>query len=131
MSKASILLVEDEAFIRMMLVDMVQDIGHQVVAEAGSVDEGCLLAKREEYDLAIIDINLNGMNASPVAEAVAGRGLPFLFLSGYGSKGIPAKFKGAPWLPKPCSPDTLKQKINSILSTEKRADISNDRSDEP
>jgi CheY-like chemotaxis protein len=122
MSKASILLVEDEVLIRMMLVDMVRDIGHQVVAEAGSVDEGCLLAKREEYDLAIIDINLNGMNASPVAEAVVGRALPFFFLTGYGAKGVPDKFKDAPVLAKPCSPDTLKRKITSILPTEKRTD---------
>ena len=121
MSPASILLVEDEPLVRMMLVDLIQEIGHRVMVEAGNLDDAYLLAKREEYDLAIIDINLNGMNAGPVAEAVAGRGLPFLFLSGYGSKSIPAKFKGAPWLPKPCSPDTLKQKINSILPTEKRA----------
>ena len=98
MTQASILLVEDEALIRMMLVEMVEELGHRVIAEAGNVDDGRSLAEIEEYDLAILDINLHGTNVVPVAEAVRGRGLPFFFLSGYGSKGVPDGFEGTPVL---------------------------------
>jgi DNA-binding response OmpR family regulator len=81
---ASVLLVEDEALIRLMLVDMLEeDLGHRVVAEAGSVLEGKSLAENTEFDLAILDINLCGRNVLPVAQAIEKRGVPFLFVSGY------------------------------------------------
>ena len=57
--------------------------------------------------------------------------MAFFFLTGYGAKGVPDKFKDAPVLAKPCSSDSLKQKINALLPMEKRADVSNDRSPEP
>lgn len=116
MTEASILIVEDEALIRMMLVEMVEELGHRVVAEAGSVDDGRSVAHIEGYDLAILDINLQGINVRPVAEAVRNRGLPFFFLSGYGSSGVPHGFEGAPVLLKPCTLDKLKQTIDAILA---------------
>ncbi|MCK1665571.1 response regulator [Bradyrhizobium sp. 153] len=115
MKQASILIVEDEALIRMMLVQMVEELGHRVAAEAGSVDLGQSLAETEDYDCAILDINLHGTNVLPVAEAVAGRGIPFLFLSGYGSGGVPDAFKGVPVLNKPCSSDALMRVLAVIL----------------
>ena len=115
MMQASILLVEDEALIRMMLAEMVEELGHRVIAEAGSVDEGRSLAEIEDYDLAILDINLHGDNVLPVAELVRGRGLPLIFLSGYGSTGVPDGFEGMPVLAKPCTLDTLKRMIDAVL----------------
>lgn len=115
MTQASILLVEDEALIRMMLVEMVEELGHRVIAEAGSVDEARSLAEIEGYDLAILDINLQGISVRPVAEIVRSRGLPLFFLSGYGSAGVPDGFEGIPVLVKPCTPDTLKRSIDAVL----------------
>lgn len=115
MTQTSILLVEDEALIRMMLVQMVEELGHRVIAEAGSVDDGRSVAQIEEYDLAILDINLQGINVRPVAEAVRRRGLPFFFLSGYGSSGVPHGFEGTPVLVKPCTLDKLNDTIDAIL----------------
>ena len=113
-----VLIVEDEALIRMMLVEMVEDLGYKVIGEAGRIDEGRSLAQTQEYDLAILDINLQGFNVQPVAEAVRSRGLPLLFLSGYGSKGAPIGFSGALVLEKPCTPDKLKRMIEAVLSNE-------------
>ena len=115
MTQASILLVEDEALIRMMLVEMVEELGHRVIAEAGSVDQARALAELEGYDLAILDINLQGINVQPVAEVVRGRGLPFFFLSGYGSAGLPDGFEKMPVLVKPCTPVALKHTIDAVL----------------
>jgi CheY-like chemotaxis protein len=115
--QASIFLVEDEALIRMMLADMVEELGHRVIAEAGNVAEARSLAETEDYDLAILDINLQGINVRPVAEAIAARSLPLLFLSGYGSAGLPEGFEGAPVLSKPCTSELLKNKIDSVLSS--------------
>jgi CheY-like chemotaxis protein len=86
---ASVLLIEDEALIRMMLVEMIEEAGHSVVAEAGNVTKGAVLATDAEFDLAILDINLGGDTIEPIASAIAGRGKPFFFVSGYGSSGVP------------------------------------------
>lgn len=116
MRQVSILLVEDEALIRMMLVEMLEALGHKVVAEAGTVDEGRSLAEHAGYDLAILDINLQGVNVQPVAEMVVSRGLPIVFLSGYGSGGVPDGLKGAPAISKPCDVGTLQRTIEAVLT---------------
>lgn len=100
----------------MMLVEMVEELGYRVVAEAGHVDEARSLAATGEYDLPILDINLHGLNVQPIAEAIEARGLPFFFLSGYGSGGVPDQFKGRPVLRKPCELEMLKRTIDAILS---------------
>jgi len=56
MKSVSIFLVEDEALIRMMLVQMLEELGHRVVAEAGSIHEAEPLARTSLFDLAIFDI---------------------------------------------------------------------------
>ena len=116
MSRASVILVEDEALIRMMLVDMIEELGHRVIAVAGDVTDGYALAQQEEYDLAILDINLQGLHVQPVAEAVVARGLPLLFVTGYGPAGVPPTLRECRVLTKPCLTRELKTAINGILS---------------
>ena len=65
-----------------MLADMVEELGHPVVAEAGNIEVGQALAETAIFDLAILDINIAG-RISPVAEIIHRRGLPFVFVSGY------------------------------------------------
>ena len=101
MSGASVFLVEDEALIRMMIVDMLDDLGHRVVAEAGSIEVTDPLARSAVFDLGVFDINIGGRNISPIAEIVDGRGLPFIFVSGYGSGGRPVSFRHKAVLQKP------------------------------
>ena len=96
MPGVSIFLVEDEGLIRLMLADMVEELGHRVVAEAGNLEVGQALAETAIFDLAILDINIAGRIISPVAEIIAGRDLPFLFVSGYGPAGRPEQFSNRP-----------------------------------
>jgi CheY-like chemotaxis protein len=96
MRGVSIFLVEDETLIRMMVVEMLKELGHRVVAEAGSIQTAEPLARTSEFDLAVFDINVAGFIISPIAEIVAARGLPFVFISGYGPEGLPALFKDKP-----------------------------------
>jgi CheY-like chemotaxis protein len=84
MRGVSIFLVEDETLIRMMVVEMLKELGHRVVAEAGSIQTAEPLARSCAFDLAVFDINVAGFIISPIAEIVAARGLPFVFVSGYG-----------------------------------------------
>lgn len=58
MPRASLCLVEDEALTRLMIIEMLQELGHQVVAEVGSIQEAKPLARMATFDLAILDINI-------------------------------------------------------------------------
>ena len=64
-----VLVVEDELMIRMLLQDMLDDLGHTLAGEAGHIDEALTLARQADFDIAILDVNLGGQPISPVVEA--------------------------------------------------------------
>ena len=99
--RLSVLLVEDEAIIRMMIAGMIEELGHDVVAEAGNITEALKLAKTADFGVAILDINVGGQRIEPVAEIIHGRLLPFVFASGYGAAGPPEQFRDRTVLQKP------------------------------
>lgn len=116
---ASVLVVEDEALIRPMLVDMLEGgLGHRVVAEAGNVLEGMSLAENTEFDLAVLNINVRGRNVLPVAQAIEKRGLPFLFVSGYKRTDLPALFGDRLLVEKPVEISKLKAAIGTVLGSQ-------------
>src|SRR4051794_29167817 len=93
--KLSVLIVEDEAMIRMLLCDMIEELGYVAAARAAGLDEGrALVTSPLSFDLAILDVNLDGKTAEPIAVAIERRGLPFVFATGYGASGIPQPFRG-------------------------------------
>ena len=69
-----------------------------------------------DFDIAILDVNVNGKVITPVAEAVQLRGRPFVFATGYGSQGVPAKFRDRPTLQKPFQIETLARAIEATLA---------------
>jgi len=111
-----VLVVEDELMIRMLLEGMLTDLGHTVAAEAGGIDEAVALAKKETFDVAVLDVNLNGHPVTPVVEILVERGVPFLFASGYGLRGVPEAYRAIPTLQKPFQADALAQAIEAAVS---------------
>jgi DNA-binding response OmpR family regulator len=116
--RRSVFLVEDEVMIRMMVSDMLEELGYQVVAEAGDIDEAVRLVQCTNFDIAILDVNVNGKVISPVAEAVQMRNRPFVFATGYGVQGLPEKFRDRPALQKPFQMETLAKMIEVTLRGE-------------
>ncbi len=114
-TRGSVLLVEDEVMIRMMVADMLEELGYRVVAEAGDIAEATRLAETVDFDIAILDVNVNGKVISPVAEVVANRGRPFIFATGYGAQGLPEEFRDRPTLQKPFQMDTLAEVLAGTL----------------
>jgi CheY-like chemotaxis protein len=106
-----VLVIEDELMIRMLLQDMLDDLGHTLAGEAGRIDEAVMLAKQAEFDVAILDVNLNGEPISPVVEILVERGLPFVFATGYGQRGVPEPYRRTPTLQKPFQADALAQAL--------------------
>ena len=96
-----VLVIEDELMIRMLLQDMLDDLGHTLAGEAGHIDEAMTLARQADFDIAILDVNLNGQPITPVVEALIERGLPFVFATGYGDDKITPEDYGAPVIRKP------------------------------
>jgi CheY-like chemotaxis protein len=110
-----IFVVEDEFLIRMLLEDMLTDLGYELVGVAGRVDEATEMAKTKDFDLAILDVNLDGHDVYPVAELIGKRGLPFMFVTGYGGRGLPDKYRDRPTLQKPFQLDELKRMLGQLL----------------
>ena len=111
-----VLVVEDEMMIRMLLEGMLTDLGHTVAAEAGGIEEAVALAKKGAFDVAVLDVNLNGHQVTPVAEILLERGVPFIFASGYGQRGVPEAYRAIPTLQKPFQTDALAQAIETAVS---------------
>jgi CheY-like chemotaxis protein len=110
-----VLVIEDELMIRMLLQDMLDDLGHTLAGEAGRIDEALALARQAEFDVAILDVNLNGQPISPVVEVLVERGLPFVFATGYGQRGVPEPYRKTPTLQKPFQADALAQALDAAV----------------
>ncbi|QIG96794.1 response regulator [Bradyrhizobium sp. 6(2017)] len=111
----SVFVVEDEAMIRMMLVEMLEELGHTVAAEAGHLEQAVHLANSSEFDFAVLDINLAGKSSSPVAEIIRTRKLPFIFSTGYGASGIPPDFADVRSLQKPFTIEALGRTVDELM----------------
>ena len=110
-----ILIVEDELMIRMLLEDMLRELGYTIAAEVGRIDEALDAVKIGGFDVAILDVNLSGENTAPVAEALAARGVPFVFATGYGEQGLPQTHRDRPTLKKPFQLEGLKLMLENVL----------------
>lgn len=104
-----VLIVEDEALVSMLLEDMLADHGCEVAATASRIAQALDLVADPSLELqaAILDVNLGGEPIFPVAEALAARGIPFAFATGYGAGGLPDQWRGRPTLQKPFSHDDV------------------------
>jgi CheY-like chemotaxis protein len=111
-----VLIVEDELMIRMLLEGMLEDLGHTVAGQAGSIEEALTLAKQAEFDVALLDVNLNGKPITPVVAILAARGVPFVFASGYGQRGVPEEYRDSPALQKPFQAEALAAALQAATS---------------
>jgi PAS domain S-box-containing protein len=102
-----LLLVEDEILVAMMMRDILTDLGFSVVGPFSRLSEAMVAAVHEDIDAGIIDINLGGEFVYPVADVLAARKLPFVFVTGYGVESIDARFGYVPIVKKPVQRQAL------------------------
>jgi CheY-like chemotaxis protein len=100
-ARSRVLLVEDEAMIAMLMEDMLSELECDVVATVGELQEALAIAGTGAFDLAFLDVNLRGSPVYPVAAALCARGIPFAFVTGYGTSGVDPAHPDAPVLQKP------------------------------
>ena len=96
-----ILVVDDEPLVALLTEDLLLDAGAEVIGPAASVAEALALVATDAPEGALLDVNLGGELVYPVAEALARRGTPFAFVTGYSQLGVDAAFDGVVVFPKP------------------------------
>ncbi|MDI1432549.1 response regulator [Polyangium sorediatum] len=102
-----VLIVEDEALIASFLEDALTDLGCEVIGPASNMKDALRLAREAVIDGAGLDINIAGEKVYAVADILAERGLPFVFMTGYGKAGLRESDRGRPVLQKPYNLDRL------------------------
>jgi CheY-like chemotaxis protein len=96
-----VLIVEDEALIASLVEDFLIDLGCEVIGPAMHMEEAVQLAREAAIDGATLDVNIVGEKVYPVADILTERGVPFVFMTGYGAAGLRASDSGRPVLQKP------------------------------
>jgi CheY-like chemotaxis protein len=108
MSGPRIVLIEDEHIVVESLARALRLLGAEVVATAASIEQAlALLEATPTIDGAVLDINLRGVRAYAVADALIARGVPLVFTTGYSAPVIPEAYRRVPLLLKPFSPDDI------------------------
>jgi DNA-binding NtrC family response regulator len=100
-SRKRVLLVEDEPLIAVALESTLSELGFNVVATASRISSALEAVSRETFDCAILDVSLGSHRIDCVADALAARGCPFFFMTGYGTSDVPSRHAARAVLQKP------------------------------
>lgn len=111
-----LLIVEDEPLVAWLIEDLVGDEGGIVVGPAPTLAAAEALAT-EPLDGALLDVNVGGREIYPLADALAARGVPFVFVTGYGSHGHPERFRQHPTIQKPFRPASFTRDVAAALAS--------------
>jgi CheY-like chemotaxis protein len=109
---ARVLIVEDEIVVTLFLEDLLSESGYEVAGVVSHVDEA--MTHPPDYDVAVLDVHLNGRDVFEFADLLAARHTPFVFTTGYGARGIPERHCGRPVLQKPFQPHELKRVLAEL-----------------
>ena len=116
LARCRMLVVEDEFYIADEMAQALQTLGAEVVGPVPTKDKAlALLASGETIDAAVLDINLKGHAVYPVADALAERGVPFVFATGYDETAVPEAYKDVPRWEKPFKPEDLARALPEIV----------------
>ncbi|CAM3561889.1 response regulator [Bordetella flabilis] len=110
-----VFLVEDETGVAMLIEDMLEELGCELVASVAHLAQAFDVVASTVFDVAILDVNVSGEQVFPLASTLATRGIPIVFSTGYGMAGIPEEMRVYPVLAKPFAFDELKRTLVSVL----------------
>lgn len=111
-----ILTVEDEPLVAMLLEDMLQQEGAVVVGPMMRLDLAMDVAQNQKLDAAILDVNLAGQTSFELAALLKERGVPHVFVTGYGEAVRREANTDAPILAKPFRVDDVRDVLVRLLS---------------
>lgn len=109
-----VLLVEDEYYIADDLRRILEAVGAEVVGPLSTLAKAHHALDEHRFDCAIIDLNLHGESALPIADRLVDSGKSFAIATGYGSGSIPDRFGDVPRIEKPFDPPALLELIGQL-----------------
>ena len=111
----SILIVEDEPLIAMMIEDFLEVLGKALAGFVDTVDAALALIAAGGIDAAILDVNLRGGEKSfPIADALAAKGIPFVFATDGSHDTVAEAYRDRPTLPKPFTMDGVAKALVAL-----------------
>src|ERR1035437_2901955 len=119
LSGRRVLVVEDEMLVVMMIDAMLADLGCKSVTSAATVDKALALINAQIFDVALLDVNLNGNDSHPVAEALSARGVPVVYWTGNTGQSLRDGYSDRPVQKKPFK----YEKLVAVLTRLKLAPI--------
>jgi CheY-like chemotaxis protein len=110
-----VLVVEDEYLVADLIEKMLESAGCIVMGPIPRVPEALDAVDHDDYDVAVLDVNLAGERINPVADALSERDVPFMFVTGYGANALPREYAERPHIGKPFRMAELLGMLSSIL----------------
>ena len=115
LSGKRVLVIEDEMLVIMGIEDLLSDLGCTSITVAGNLEKALDLIETQRFDLATLDINLNGERSYPAAKALTDAGVSFTFATGYGEHGVREGYGHRPVLTKPYSRYQMTEVLTALL----------------
>jgi CheY-like chemotaxis protein len=110
----SVFIVEDEPSLMFVLEESLKSLGHAVGEKAEYLPEALQRAQSEDFDVAMLDVNLHGQDSFPVADVLVERGIPFVFTTGFEARTLPERFKHTPVMEKPFRLKDIRRVISEL-----------------
>ena len=109
--------IEDEPLIAFEIASVLEDEHAHVVGPASTIGDALRIIDQERFDGALVDANLHGQSVGEIAAALAGKNIPFVFVTGYGREALPTGFAGARLLMKPFTSQQLIEAAAQLVTT--------------
>ncbi|MBV8830492.1 MAG: response regulator [Acidobacteriaceae bacterium] len=117
-----VFLIEDESLVAMLIEDALTELGCEIAGVASRFGEAMEKTKSLSFDVAILDLDLNGQRTLPIAEILLDREIPFVFATGYGATDLAAALQGVPILAKPFQQRDLERALCAAIAPHISAD---------
>jgi chemotaxis family two-component system sensor kinase Cph1 len=113
-----ILVVEDAALVAIVLEEMLEELGVDVIGPASDHASACQMAREADITAAILDVNLHGVMSWDVAMLLKEANIPFVFSTGYDSASmLPPELADVPVMTKPFDFDHLERQVRSLVAS--------------
>ena len=110
-----VLIVEDETLVAMLIEEYLVEMGCEVAFSASRIAKAFKGLQTSRIDVAVLDVNVAGESISQLVDVLHQRGIPFIFASGYGPRGVDARWSGSPVLQKPFTGTDLRRALLATL----------------
>ena len=110
-----VLIVEDEALIAALIETILSEAGYSIVGPVATLEGALATIERQRLDAALLDIGINGHDVYAVADVLMKRRIPFIFVSGFTRKQMPAAYQHCAYIAKPFTPDAMLALLEEVV----------------